>query len=108
VVALVACLGLGVLGAAGASADRGSLFSGPGERPGPAILYQPLKPAPQLTNTGIWRARPILVSGASAYRRGEFLYQDFLYDDHGARAKTDPGDPHGGGSLFSAVNGTYT
>lgn len=57
-----------------------------GIRPGPAILYEPLARAPQLSNTphGIWHAAPIMVSGASAYRHGEFLYQDFLYDDQGA------------------------
>ncbi len=108
VVALTACLGCLVLGAAGASADSGSLFSGPGQRPGPTILYERPTTAPQLTNTGVWRAKPILVSGASAYRRGEFLYQDFLYDDHGAQLTRDPKDPHGAGSLFSPPNGTYT
>jgi predicted esterase len=70
--------------------------------------------APQLTNAGPWRASPILVSGATAYRAGEFLYQDFLYDDHGAREVPDPTDPRassqGGlqGDLFSKPNGTYT
>lgn len=52
--------------------------------PGPAILYWPLATAPQLENTGIWAAEPIMISGASVYRTGEFLYQDFLYDDLGA------------------------
>jgi dienelactone hydrolase len=70
--------------------------------------------APQLTNAGIWKASPILVSGATAYRKGEFLYQDFLYDDHGAHEVPDPTDPRaisiGGeeGDLFSKPNGTYT
>jgi hypothetical protein len=53
-------------------------------RPGPDILYAPLATSPQLENTGPWNAQPILISGASAYRLGEFLYQDFLYDDGGA------------------------
>ena len=35
-----------------ASADRGSLLRGPGQRPGPAILYAPAARAPQLTNAG--------------------------------------------------------
>ena len=26
-----------------------------------------------------------MVSGASAYVDGEFIYQDYLYDDHGAQ-----------------------
>ena len=41
-------------------------------------------------------------------RRGEFLYQDFLYDDHGARAERDPDDPRGSGDTFSQAHGTYT
>jgi hypothetical protein len=53
-------------------------------RPGPDLLYWPPPSAPQLENTGVWQAEPILISGASAYRRGEFLYQDFVYDDAGA------------------------
>src|SRR3954451_1004284 len=61
-----------------------SLYSGPGPSPGPDVLYAPPVSAPQLENTGIWQAPPILVSGATAYRQGEFLYQDFLYDERGA------------------------
>jgi len=60
-------------------------------RPGPDILYEPLPTAPQLENTGRWRAPPIMVSGTRSYRNGEFLYQDFLYDD---RALTYPDEPH--------------
>ena len=73
-------------GGARARPTSASLYRGAAPRPGPDLLYAP--PAvtrPQLTNAGPWRAAPILVSGASAYRDGEFLYQDFLYDDHGAR-----------------------
>lgn len=58
----------------------------PGPTPppaGPAILNAPPADSPALENTGIWRAEPILISGASSYRDGEFVYQDFLYDDHG-------------------------
>src|SRR5882762_8480817 len=79
-----------------------------GHRPGPDLLYAPAASAPQLTNAGIWRAPPILVSGATAERSGEFLYQDFLYDDHGARQAPDPADPRTAGNLFSRPNGTYT
>src|SRR5947207_2650801 len=60
-------------------------------RPGPDVLYWPLADAPQLQNTGPWKADPILISGASAYRQGEFLYQDFLYDDTGARGTSGAG-----------------
>jgi C-terminal binding-module, SLH-like, of glucodextranase len=95
--------------AAPAGAATGSLYSGPGPRPGPDILYAPPATAPQLTNSGIWHAPPILTSGASAYRDGEFLYQDFIYDDHGADGTVpDPGDPRLSGDTFSMPGGTYT
>ncbi len=100
---VAACLGAIVLGASSAAADDASLFSAPGQRPGPSILYKRIKPAPQLTNTGPWRAKPILISGASAYRAGEFLYQDFLYDDHGARFAKGAGN-----SLPGSASGTYS
>ena len=93
----------GAVPASSARAAQSSLYSGPGPRPGPAILYQAPATAPQLTNAGPWKAPPILVSGATAYRSGEFLYQDYLYDDHGAREVPDPTDPRasGEGDLFS-------
>jgi hypothetical protein len=53
-------------------------------REGPDILYAAPAKSPQLENTGVWKAEPILISGVSAYRNGEFLYQDYLYDDRGA------------------------
>src|SRR3954447_5937092 len=67
-----------------ATAQAASLYTGPGPRPGPSLLYSKAKASPQLANAGVWKAQPILVSGTTAYRRGEFLYQDFLYDDNGA------------------------
>jgi hypothetical protein len=85
-------------------------------RPGPPVLYERLAQAPQLENEprSIWHAPSILVSGASAYRRGEFVYQGYLYDDHGAKEVTDPTNPmhspggdSSGGDLFSAPDGTY-
>ena len=81
-----------------------------GHRPGPDALYAP-PPAevPQLENAGPWRAEPILVSGAQSYRDGEWLYQDFLHDDHGASGARDPGDPFGPEShLFSPTAGSMT
>jgi poly(3-hydroxybutyrate) depolymerase len=57
---------------------------------GPAILHRALTTSPQLVNTRNWTASPILISGATAYRDGEFLYQDFLYDD---RALSYPDEP---------------
>ncbi len=102
-------LGLLAVTASGAPAASLSLYHGPAPRPGPEILYRAPGEAPQLRNQGIWHADPILVSGTSAYRRGEFLYQDFLYDDHGAKGLSrDPADPRVGGDSFSAPNGTYT
>lgn len=79
-------------------------------RPGPEALYLP-PPArvPQLENTGVWQALPILISGASAYRCGEFLYQDWLYDDHGAAGSADPNDPQSSTTyLFSPKAGTLS
>ncbi|HEX2087671.1 MAG TPA: prolyl oligopeptidase family serine peptidase [Solirubrobacteraceae bacterium] len=90
------------------SAQAASLYDGPGPRPGPDILYAPPVDAPQLANEGIWRAPPILISGASAYRRGEFLYQDWLFDDHGPRGVRDRNDPRFDNDTFSAPYGTYT
>ena len=52
--------------------------------PGPSILNDAPARAPHFENTGIWQADPIRVSGATAYRKGEFLYQDWIYDDRGA------------------------
>lgn len=58
---------------------------------GPDLLRWPVAVAPQLTNTGIWSEPSLLVSGGLAYRNGELLYQDFLYDDHGANGTSqDP------------------
>ena len=54
-----------------------------GVAPGPEILHRPPVRAPQLENTGVWKATPTMVCMTSAYRSGEFLYQDCLWDDHG-------------------------
>ncbi|HEV7687134.1 MAG TPA: hypothetical protein VGQ80_11220 [Acidimicrobiia bacterium] len=54
-----------------------------GVAPGPEILYRPPARAAQLENTGVWKADPTMVCMSSAYRSGEFLYQDCLWDDHG-------------------------
>jgi hypothetical protein len=109
---LLAALVVGLTGGApvahAVSARQSSLYTGPGPAPGPAILYQAPAVAPQLTNAAPWQAPPILVSGATAYRAGEFLYQDFLYDDHGAHELPDPNDPRSQGDTFSKPDGTYT
>jgi hypothetical protein len=80
-----------------------------GHRPGPDILYSAPAIAPQLQNTGFWHARPILISGASAYRDGEYLYQGFLYDDHGANGQLrDENDPAWSSQAFARMDGSYT
>jgi hypothetical protein len=80
-----------------------------GHRPGPDVLYEKAARAPQLTNAKPFRAKPILISGATAYRRGEFLYQDFLYDSHGAAGTPDPSDPFTESDYtFSPKAGTVT
>jgi Prolyl oligopeptidase family len=55
-----------------------------GQPPGPPLLYAKAPKVPQLEVRAPFRARPLLVSGTDAYRRGEYLYQDYLFDDHGA------------------------
>src|SRR5207247_1633933 len=62
----------------------------------------------QRTKAGERNPPPILVSGAAADPNGEYLYVDFLYDDHGARQQPDLADPRAGGDTFSKPNGTYT
>lgn len=74
--------------------------------PGPPILYAPPPRAPQLENApgSPWHASPILVSGASAYRSGEFLYQDYLFDDRGAGSTyAYPTDPRYAGDAADLV-----
>jgi hypothetical protein len=111
--AVLAVAALTVGAAAVAAAPRVDPSSLPtvssGARPGPDVLYASPPRAPQLENTGAWRAAPILVSGAHSYRDGEWLYQDFLYDDHGATGVPDPGTPYGPGDhLYSPSAGTFT
>src|SRR3954453_7387610 len=81
-----------------------------GARPGPDLLYASAPDAPQLQNNGVWKAAPILVSGAEAYRDGEFLYQDFLFDDHGGTGSgDDPNDPFDQvANMFSPKHGTLS
>lgn len=94
---------------AGASPGPGLPAPATGHRPGPDALYLPAATAPQLQNTGVWQADPILVGGAAAYRKGEWLYQDFLLDDHGATGVKDPGDDTGPAAhLFSPAGGSFT
>jgi dienelactone hydrolase len=61
--------------------------------PGPEVLYESPASAPQLENANGWEAEPLMVSGADAYVDGEFLYQDFVYDDYGANTTALPLPP---------------
>jgi hypothetical protein len=108
---------LAVVPAASAASSSLPAKEGLAPPPGPAILYEPLAHAPQLENESgtPWHAPPILISGASAYRNGEFVYQGYLYDDHGAKLVPDPNNPQAsgkpdpsGGDAFSTPDGTYT
>ena len=100
--------GLVVIALVPSTAAAASLYTGPAPRPGPDLLYAKRPVSPQLTNRKPWKAKPILVSGTTAYRKGEFVYQDYLYDDNGAQEVVDPEDGRTGGNLFSKQNGTYT
>ncbi len=71
-------------------------------------MYAASAVAPQLQSAGIWKAKPTLVSGTQAYRDGEWLYQDFLNDDHGATGSKAENDPYGiSGHLYSPAGGTF-
>src|SRR5437879_5900688 len=111
--AALACLpAAGLVGTATANAGSLPQKEGTGPQPGPAVLYEPLASSSQLENAPMspWHAKPILISGASAYRMGEFVYQGYLYDDHGAKLTADPLNPMtkgGGGDAFSSPDGTY-
>jgi hypothetical protein len=82
----------------------------PRPQPGPAILHAALADAPQLQNRpgSGWQAPPLLISGAQAYVRGEFLSQGFLYDDHGGAGVVDPADQYLSHFTFGAKAGTLT
>ncbi|MBV9449506.1 MAG: prolyl oligopeptidase family serine peptidase [Streptosporangiaceae bacterium] len=106
-ITLAAGLAAGLAGApAVAAAAPAPSFNFNAPRPGPPILYAPPPRAPQLENApgSPWHATPILISGTSAYRDGEFLYQDFLFDDRGAgSALRYPTDPRYGGDAADLV-----
>ena len=77
-----------------------------GALPGPPVLYDGAPRAPQLENRAPFAAAPLLVSGTTAYRDGEFLYQDYLFDDRGADTVPVVGTRDAlGSNLFSAGAG---
>jgi hypothetical protein len=108
--AAVALLGTALVAdTAGAATASGVPTVTSGQRPGPDTLYLPAPRAPQLENTAPWQAEPILISGAHSYRSGEWVYQDFLYDDHGATGSKATNDPIGARRhLYSPAGGTFT
>ncbi len=103
-----AAAALGVLAVGGAAASAAPPSTPGSVRPGPSVLYAAPAVAPQLQSAGIWKAQPTLVSGTQAYRNGEWLYQDYLSDDHGATGSKAENDPYGiSGHLYSPAGGTF-
>lgn len=90
--------GLGASTTTGRAAEIGPADGRGSPPPGPDVLYDGPAVAPQLENASysIWSADPLMVSGAHAYVDGEFLYQDFIYDDHGANTTAVPLAPPDG------------
>ena len=68
---------------AGAFAAGPASAAGVADTAGPDLLRAPAVDAPQLQNTGIWRAEPIGICMTSAYRDGEYVHQGCVYDDEG-------------------------
>ncbi|WP_255151728.1 prolyl oligopeptidase family serine peptidase [Halorarius halobius] len=75
-----------------------------GPRPGPDALYGENPTPPPLENGEGWAAEPLLASGHDAYADGEYLYQDFVYDDHGADTRSFLAEPPAGAE---SVGGIY-
>lgn len=93
----VAGAGLAGIGTAGGTprcAPPGTEETGP--RPGPALLHspQPVGQAHAGTNGSGWTASPLLISGTEAYVDGEYIYQDYVYDDNGANTTNAPAPPN--------------
>lgn len=76
-----------------------------GERPGPDLLYAPAPDLPQLAVQAPFSADPLMVSGTDAYRDGEYLYQDYLFDDRGADTVPAFGSSDRPGQTFSPFTG---
>ena len=104
----VACLLIVASPASGLASSLPTVTSG--VRPGPAILYALPANAPQLTNApgSGWNSPPILISGAHEYDDGEYVYQGYLFDDHGAAGVPDPNSGYLNSFLFAAAAGTLT
>jgi len=76
-----------------------------GARPGPPMLYARSPRAPELENHAPFHARPLLVSGTDAYRGGEYLYQDYLFDDRGADTIEGSAGQRDSAASFSTTSG---
>lgn len=76
-----------------------------GERPGPPLLYDDAPEPPLLEDSGPFQADPLLVSGTDAYRDGEYVYQDFLFDDRGPNTVAGRGSRTNDGQNFSPTAG---
>jgi poly(3-hydroxybutyrate) depolymerase len=106
---VLAAVGAAALGAALAIAPGAGAASlprvGSGERPGPQLLYERPPAAPELSNRAPFRAKPLLVSGTDAYRDGEYLYQDYLFDDRGADTLEGSAGQRDSNADFSPTSG---
>ena len=80
-------------------------------RPGPDVLHGENPTPPQLENGPGWEADPLLVSGAEAHVDGEYLYQDYVFDDHGADTSPMYAEPPSGaqavGGIYQQPTGDY-
>jgi len=79
-------------------------------RPGPDALYGDNPTPPQLENGFGWEADPLLVAGGEAHVDGEYLYQDYVYDDHGADTRSvfdQHPEGHTMGGFYSRATGDY-
>ncbi|QLD89827.1 prolyl oligopeptidase family serine peptidase [Natronomonas salina] len=77
---------------------------------GPDALYGANPTPPQLENGPGWEADPLLFAGCDAYVDGEYLYQDYVYDDHGADTRSVLEQPPDGdhlGGFYSRPTGDY-
>ncbi|PSP79623.1 hypothetical protein BRC88_08675 [Halobacteriales archaeon QS_4_69_225] len=74
-------------------------------RPGPEALYGDNPTPPPLENGPGWAADPLMVAGCDAYVDGEYLYQDYVYDDRGADTRSwVSAGPAGGSSLGGVLS----
>ena len=79
--------------------------------PGPAALYLPAPDVPMLRHcNGVamgcpFQATPLMVAGHEKYEGGEYLYQDYVFDDFGAETT---GGPFNTAFITSPVTGNAT